>query len=60
MYEKANRKNNTLSGMVEVLQAIDGLVSPFVFVSKWQGQLLPKVSKMLPEQGPIVAATMCL
>lgn len=35
-------------------------VGPFVFVSKWQGQLPPKVSKMLPEQGPIVAGTTCL
>lgn len=35
-------------------------LGPFVFVSKWQGQLPPKVSKMLPEQGPIVAGTTCL
>lgn len=56
-YEKANRKGRALSGSVEVygLQA-----RPFVFVSKWQGQLSPKVSKMLPEQGPIEAVTTCL
>lgn len=54
--EKANRKSRALSGIVKVLQAADA-VQPFVFVCKWQGQLPSKVSKMLPEQGPIEAGS---
>lgn len=45
-YENANRKSKSvyIYRTEETLQATGGLVSLFVFVSKWQGQLPPKVS----------------
>lgn len=61
MHKKGNRKSSSIRNS-RLQRATGRLVSPFVFVFKWQGQLPlpPKVSKMLPEQGPIVAATMCV
>lgn len=45
-YENVNRKSEYvyIHRTEEALQATDRLVCLFVFVSKWQGQLPPKVS----------------